>query len=73
MNLGRILIVTGVIILLVGLAIVLFEEKLKWFGSMPFDLNYKNKSMHIFAPFGSMIIISAVLTIVLNLILKLFK
>ena len=44
MNLGRILIVTGVIILLVGLAIVLFEEKLKWFGSMPFDLNYKNKS-----------------------------
>lgn len=73
MTVSRILIILGLIFLIAGLSVSFFEDKFKWFGNMPIDLNFKYKSMGVFAPFGSMIMISVLLTIVLNLILRIFK
>ena len=73
MTLSRILITLGLIFLIAGLSVSFFEDKFKWFGNMPFDLNFKNKTIRVFAPFGSMIMISILLTVVLNLILRIFK
>ena len=73
MNVSRILITLGLIFLIAGLSVSFFEDKFKWFGNMPLDLNFKNKTIGVFAPFGSMIMISILLTVVLNLILRIFK
>ena len=73
MTVSRILITLGFILLIAGLSVSFFEDKFKWFGNMPLDLNFKNKTMRVFAPFGSMIMISVLLSIVLNLILRIFK
>ena len=73
MAVSRILITLGFILLIAGLSVSFFEDKFKWFGNMPLDLNFKNKTMRVLAPFGSMIMISILLTVVLNLILRIFK
>ena len=70
MTVSRILITLGFILLIAGLSVSFFEDKFKWFGNMPLDLNFKNKTMRVFAPFGSMIMISILLTVVLDLILQ---
>ena len=73
MNTGKILIIVGIIILVLGLLITLLEDRLKWFGNLPFDLKINNELFHFYAPFGSMILVSIILTILVNIFLRLFK
>ena len=73
MNIGRVLIISGVILLFSGVLITLLGGKMKWFGGLPFDFKFKGESTYIYAPFGSMIILSIILSIVANIIFKLFK
>ena len=46
MTVSRILITLGLIFLIAGLSVSFFEDKFKWFGNMPLDLNFKNKVLH---------------------------
>ena len=73
MSIGRILIISGIIILILGLGLTLLGPKLRWFGSLPFDFNIKNESVNFFAPFGSMLLVSIVITIISNILYKIFK
>ena len=66
---GKILIIIGFSLVLLGALIYFLDDKLSWFGNLPFDFTYKSKSTQIYAPIGSMIIIS----ITLSLIMKFFK
>ena len=72
-NIGKILIIIGILILIVGLIITFSNHKFEWFGNMPFDFKYENKTTKIYAPFGTMILISIFLSIIINLISKWFK
>ena len=45
MTVSRILIILGLIFLIAGLSVSFFEDKFKWFGNMPLDLNFKNKTI----------------------------
>jgi hypothetical protein len=73
MSLGKILIIAGIIILVLGLVITSLQDKLKWFGHLPFDLKINNESFYFYAPFGSMILVSIIITILINIFFKLFK
>lgn len=73
MSLGKILILAGIVILVSGLIITLLQDKLKWFGHLPFDLKINNDSFYFYAPFGSMILVSIIITILINILFKLFK
>ena len=73
MNIGRVLIIVGVMLLFSGILIILFGDKMKWFGSLPFDFKFKRESTHVYAPFGSMIILSIILSLIVNIIFRLFK
>ena len=73
MNIGRILIILGVILLFSGIIVTLLGDKIKWFGNLPFDFKFKGGSTQIYAPFGSMIILSIILSLIANIIFRLFK
>ncbi|STY95025.1 Protein of uncharacterised function (DUF2905) [Moraxella atlantae] len=47
----------------------LFPNALGWFGHLPGDVRYEssNKNVRVYAPFVSMLVLSIVLTIILNL------
>lgn len=69
---AKILIGIGVLLLIIGLIWHTFPTAFNWFGRMPGDVNYRSEgggfSFHF--PIVTMIIVSIILTIVLNLFNK---
>ncbi len=65
-QLGKILIITGALIFILGV-IMLFSDRLPFLGKLPGDISFKSGSMKIYIPLTSSIIISTILTVLLNL------
>ena len=72
-QIGKILIISGSVFLALGCIMFLFGDKVKWFGNIPFDFSYNSDSANIYAPIGSMLLLSLILSIIANILLKLFK
>jgi len=62
-DLGRVLIIVGVILVIVG-AVFLLAPKLPWLGRLPGDINYKRGNFSFYFPLGTCILISAILTLI---------
>ncbi len=69
---GKYIIVFGVIILIIGLIVYFLGDKFSWFGNLPGDIKYKHDNVFIYFPITSMLILSVILTIILNLLKKFF-
>ncbi|MDD3732378.1 MAG: DUF2905 domain-containing protein [candidate division Zixibacteria bacterium] len=65
-QLGKMLIITGALIFILGV-IMLFFDRLPFLGKLPGDISFKSGSMKIYIPLATSIIISIILTILLNL------
>lgn len=66
---GRALIVTGILIVLIGIA-VLFAGKIPYIGRLPGDINIHGRNWSLHAPIVTGLIISLILTIILNLFFR---
>lgn len=56
----------------IGLGLLFQVGWLSWFGRLPGDIDVERGGMRVFIPITSMILVSLVLTIVLNLLRRLF-
>ena len=72
-NMGKFLIILGLLITCTGLIITLLGNRLDWFGNTPLDYKYEGKRTQFYVPIGSMLLVSVILSLVLNFILRLFK
>jgi uncharacterized membrane protein YkgB len=68
-SLGKMLIIIGVVIVIIGAALLL-GPKIPWIGRLPGDFSYKGKNFTFYFPLGTSILISIVLTLILWLISK---
>jgi hypothetical protein len=68
-DLGRFLIVIGVILVLVG-AVLLVAPKIPWLGKLPGDISFKRGNVSFYFPLGTCILISIILTLILYLFRK---
>lgn len=68
-DIGKILIYLGIILLIVGL-IIHFGGKFLPFGKLPFDFKWEGSNWGVYFPLGSSILISIILTIVLNMLFR---
>ena len=66
-DLGRFLIIAGVILVMVG-AVFLLAPKLPWLGHLPGDISYKRGNFSFYFPLGTCILISVVLTLIMYLL-----
>lgn len=66
-SLGRLLIYIGVITVLIG-AFFILVAKVPWFGKLPGDIIYRREGMTVYVPIATMILVSLVLTLLLNII-----
>lgn len=66
-QLGKALIGMGLLIAAIGVALVLAGKLNITFGKLPGDITYQRKNLTVFAPFGTMIVVSLVLSIILNI------
>ncbi len=66
-NLGKMLILFGGIVILIGL-ILLFVDKIPFIGKLPGDIYIEKKNFKFYFPLMTSILISIILTIILNLL-----
>jgi hypothetical protein len=62
-DLGRWLIVVGVILVIVGAGFLL-APKIPWLGRLPGDLSFKRGNFSFYFPLGTCIVISIILTLI---------
>ena len=70
---GRLLIIVGVTIVLVGALLHFFPRAFSWFGNLPGDVRISRGNTRIFIPITSMLLVSGGLTLLLNLIAWLIR
>lgn len=66
---GKILIALGILFIILGAA-VLIGPKIPFLGKLPGDVYYEGKSVKFYFPIVTCIILSIVLTIILNLFFR---
>lgn len=69
---GRGLMYLGGGILLLGGLVILLGRVFE-LGSLPGDFAYEGENVRVYVPLGTMIVLSIVLTVLLNLALRLFR
>ena len=67
---GKMLIIAGAVLLLAGLLLTWAPGVLGWFGRLPGDIRIERPSGSVFIPVTSSILISLVLTLLLNLFFR---
>jgi hypothetical protein len=65
-----VLIVVGVAIVAVGLALRFAPWLVSWFGNLPGDIRLQRDSTRIQIPLVSMIIVSVIVTLLANLVMR---
>lgn len=70
MELGRLLVTGGIVAVIIGLIISYAPWLINWFGKLPFDIRIQNEHSSVFIQITSMLVISVVLSIVVNLFFR---
>lgn len=65
---ARWFIIVGLILIVVGVLICLAPWLFTWFGKLPGDIRIEKENSKVFFPITSMILISVVLTVLINVI-----
>ena len=71
-DMGKWLMVAGAALFVLG-ALVALGGRLPWFGSLPGDVTVQRGNVTLFMPCATMIVVSVLLTVVLNVIARLFR
>jgi uncharacterized membrane protein len=66
---GKYLIFSGIILVLLGVVLFFFHEKMSWVENLPSDIKIENENSKIYLPFATMILLS----IIVNLLLYIFR
>lgn len=66
-ELARFLMIAGTVIFVIGL-VVLLAPKIPWIGRLPGDIDIRGNNYRIYIPIITCIILSILLTLLLNLI-----
>jgi hypothetical protein len=72
-NIARYLIVGGIILILIGAGVYLAAKLGIPFGRLPGDIRIEGENGSFYFPVVTSLLLSIVLTVVLNLIFRLFK
>ncbi len=69
---GKWVIIIGLLIVLAGVIIYFFHDKLHWIGRLPGDIRIERENFKFYFPLATMIVISLLLTLIVNVIKKFF-
>ena len=70
MAIGKILIIAGAIVVVIGLVLSFAPGLLGWFGHLPGDIRIERENGSFYFPVTSMILVSIVLSILFNLFFR---
>lgn len=67
---AKIFIGLGIVLIIIGVVLLYFPNTFSWIGKLSGDIHHRSGNVQVYFPIMSMIIISVVLTIILNLFFK---
>ena len=67
-NWGRLIIYAGMVIVLIGVIIYFFHDKLHWLGRLPGDIRIERDNFRFYFPITTMVLISLLLTLIINVV-----
>ena len=67
--LGKFLIIFGIMVIVVGLLLIV-APKIPWLGRLPGDILIRKKNFTFYFPLATSIILSIILTVLINLLRK---
>lgn len=70
---GKWIMLTGLGIVLIGVVVYFFHDKLHWIGRLPGDIRIEKENFKFYFPITTMIIASVALTVIIRLIYKFFR
>jgi hypothetical protein len=68
---GKYIIIFGIAIIAIGLTIYFLPNAFKWFGRLPGDIRVDKENFKFYFPITTMILLSLLLTLILNVLKKL--
>lgn len=71
-NIGKYLVVTGIIILITGVLIYFFHDKMQWIGKLPGDIRVEKPNFKFYFPITTMILASVLVSLLLWVLRKVF-
>lgn len=69
---GKWIIVIGVFIIIAGVIIYFFHDKLHWIGRLPGDIRVEKENFRFYFPITTMVILSLLLTLIIQVIRRFF-
>ncbi|MDB5197737.1 MAG: hypothetical protein JWP88_2108 [Flaviaesturariibacter sp.] len=69
---GKMLLVLGGVIIIIGLIVYFGGNHLRWLGRLPGDIRVERENFRFYFPVVTMLLLSLVVTIVINLLRRWF-
>jgi hypothetical protein len=69
---GKWIILSGIILLLAGIIVYFFRDKMHWPGHLPGDIVIEKENFRFYFPVTTMIIVSLLLTLIINIAKRFF-
>lgn len=70
---ARILIIIGITLLIAGGVILIAVRYFPWLGNLPGDIRYEGENFKFFFPLGTMILLSILASVILNIVIRIFS
>jgi hypothetical protein len=70
---GRLLFIIGGTIALAGILVLVAAKYFPWLGNLPGDFEIEGENYHIYFPLATMILVSLLGTILLNIVIRIFR
>jgi len=67
-QIGKYVVIAGIVIVIIGIIIYFFSDKLNWIGRLPGDIRIEKDNFRFYFPITTMIIASILLTIIIQII-----
>jgi hypothetical protein len=65
---GKYIIAAGIVIIIIGLLVYFFHDKLNWIGRLPGDIRVEKENFRFYFPITTTIIISLLVTLLIQII-----
>jgi hypothetical protein len=67
-NTGKYIILGGIVIIVAGVLIYFFHDKMNWIGRLPGDIRIEKENSRFYLPITTMILFSLLLTVIVNIV-----
>jgi uncharacterized protein HemY len=70
---GRLLLIIGLATALIGAVILIAGRYFPWLGNLPGDIRIEGENYKVYIPLATMILVSVLATILLNIFMRFFR